>query len=51
MQNYRYIPLQDKNLRYLPAIKENKGIWVYIPIVSLDPETDLDQEPIISEDA
>ena len=52
MNTYRYIPLFQKKLRYLPAIKENNGIWVYIPTtLPADPDTDQDQEPIIPEDA
>lgn len=49
MKDYRLIPLQDKNLRYLPAIKENKGMWVYIPTLPTDPD-DQDHEPVVSEE-
>ena len=54
MPSYRLIPLSHENLRYLPAIaryKTGKDVLVYIPVLPVDPEADLDQGPIISEDA
>ncbi len=50
MKSYRLIPT-NKKLHYLPAIKQSKGIWVYIPALPADPEADQDQEPIVTEDS
>lgn len=56
MEDYRYIPLRGK-LRYLPVIlppakrqRKNEDVLFYIPILPTNPDTDLDQEPIVSED-
>lgn len=57
MDYYHYIPIRGK-LRYLPVIlqpakrqKKNKDVLFYIPILPTNPDTDLDQEPIVPEDA
>lgn len=58
MKRYRLIPLSGARLRYLPAIltpvkhlKKGEGVLVYIPTLPVDPDADLDQEPIVSEDS
>lgn len=57
MEDYHYIPIRGK-LRYLPVIlppakrqKKNEDVLFYIPILPTNPDTDLDQEPIVPEDA
>ena len=58
MEDYHYIPISGEKLRYLPAIltptkhlKKGEEVLVYIPTLPVDPDTDLDQEPIVPEDA
>ena len=56
MNRYRLIPIGKP--RYLPAIltpakrlKKGEGMLIYIPTLPADPDTDPDQEPIVSEDS